>query len=75
MLFAAYELLAYFSRHMRMVPGDNLATETPPGVGMGKNRYVAVGDIPEKQKNASFSREKASHEIATPKGIQLDQRW
>jgi 2,4-diketo-3-deoxy-L-fuconate hydrolase len=45
MLFPVYEILAYFSRHMRMVPGDILATGTPPGVGMGKNRYMAVGDI------------------------------
>jgi 2,4-didehydro-3-deoxy-L-rhamnonate hydrolase len=45
MLFPAYELLAYFSRHVRMVPGDILATGTPPGVGMGKNRFMGVGDI------------------------------
>jgi 2,4-didehydro-3-deoxy-L-rhamnonate hydrolase len=45
MLFSVYEILAYFSRHMRMVPGDILATGTPPGVGMGKNRYLAVGDV------------------------------
>jgi 2,4-didehydro-3-deoxy-L-rhamnonate hydrolase len=45
MLFSVYEMLAYFSRHMRMVPGDILATGTPPGVGMGKNRFLAVGDI------------------------------
>jgi 2,4-didehydro-3-deoxy-L-rhamnonate hydrolase len=45
MLFSVHELLAYFSRYMRMVPGDILATGTPPGVGMGKNRYLAVGDI------------------------------
>jgi 2,4-didehydro-3-deoxy-L-rhamnonate hydrolase len=45
MLFSVYELLAYFSRYMRMVPGDILATGTPPGVGMGKNRFMAVGDI------------------------------
>ncbi len=45
MLFPVSEMLAYFSRHMRLVPGDVLATGTPPGVGMGKNRYLAVGDI------------------------------
>jgi 2,4-didehydro-3-deoxy-L-rhamnonate hydrolase len=45
MLFPVYEMLAYFSRHMRLVPGDVLATGTPPGVGMGKNRFLAVGDI------------------------------
>jgi 2,4-didehydro-3-deoxy-L-rhamnonate hydrolase len=45
MLFSVYELLAYFSRYMRMVPGDVLATGTPPGVGMGKNRFLAIGDV------------------------------
>ena len=45
MLFSVYEMLAYFSRHMTLVPGDILATGTPPGVGMGKNRFMAVGDI------------------------------
>lgn len=45
MLFPVYEMLAYFSHHMRMLPGDVLSTGTPPGVGMGKNKFLAVGDI------------------------------
>jgi 2,4-didehydro-3-deoxy-L-rhamnonate hydrolase len=45
MIFPVAEILAYFSRHMRLVPGDILSTGTPPGVGMGKNRYLANGDI------------------------------
>lgn len=45
MLFSVFEMVAYFSKHMRMLPGDVLATGTPPGVGMGKNRFLAVGDI------------------------------
>jgi 2,4-didehydro-3-deoxy-L-rhamnonate hydrolase len=45
MLFTVYEMLAYFSRHMRLILGDLLATGTPPGVGMGKNRFLAMGDI------------------------------
>jgi len=45
MLFSVYEMLASFSRHMRLVLGDVLATGTPPGVGMAKNRYLATGDI------------------------------
>ena len=45
MIFNIQEMVAYFSRYMRMVPGDILATGTPPGVGMGKNRSLAVGDI------------------------------
>jgi 2-keto-4-pentenoate hydratase/2-oxohepta-3-ene-1,7-dioic acid hydratase in catechol pathway len=28
-------------------PGDLLATGTPPGVWMGKNKFMAPGDVPE----------------------------
>ncbi|TCL74902.1 fumarylacetoacetate hydrolase family protein [Rhizobium sp. BK251] len=45
MLFSVHEMLAYFSSHMALLPGDILATGTPPGVGFGKNRYMAVGDV------------------------------
>jgi 2,4-diketo-3-deoxy-L-fuconate hydrolase len=37
MLFSISEMLAYFSTHMTLIPGDLLATGTPPGVGFGKN--------------------------------------
>lgn len=45
MLFSVNEMLAYFSTHMTLLPGDLLATGTPPGVGFGKNRFLAPGDI------------------------------
>ena len=45
MLFNVYEVVAYFSTHMVLYPGDLLATGTPPGVGFGKNRFMAVGDV------------------------------
>ena len=45
MLFSVNEILAYFSRHMTLLPGDLLATGTPSGVGIGKNRFMAVGDV------------------------------
>jgi 2,4-didehydro-3-deoxy-L-rhamnonate hydrolase len=45
MLFGIRELLAYFSQHTALLPGDILATGTPPGVGFGKNRFMAVGDV------------------------------
>jgi 2,4-didehydro-3-deoxy-L-rhamnonate hydrolase len=45
MLFSVYEMVAYFSTHMVLYPGDLLATGTPPGVGFGKNRFMAVGDV------------------------------
>jgi len=45
MLFNVNEMVAYFSTHMVLLPGDLIATGTPPGVGFGKNRYMAVGDV------------------------------
>ncbi len=45
MLFSVDEMVAYFSTHMALLPGDLLASGTPPGVGFGKNRYMAVGDV------------------------------
>jgi 2-keto-4-pentenoate hydratase/2-oxohepta-3-ene-1,7-dioic acid hydratase in catechol pathway len=45
MLFGVNEMVAYFSAHMVLLPGDLLATGTPPGVGFGKNRFMAVGDV------------------------------
>src|SRR6201996_2001877 len=44
MLFGIDEMLAYFSTHMTLLPGDLLATGTPPGVGFGKDRFMQVGD-------------------------------
>jgi 2-keto-4-pentenoate hydratase/2-oxohepta-3-ene-1,7-dioic acid hydratase in catechol pathway len=45
MLFSINQMLAYFSTHMTLLPGDLLATGTPPGVGFGKNRFMQVGDV------------------------------
>jgi 2,4-didehydro-3-deoxy-L-rhamnonate hydrolase len=45
MLFSIGEMLAYFSAHMTLLPGDILATGTPPGVGFGKNRFMKAGDV------------------------------
>jgi 2,4-didehydro-3-deoxy-L-rhamnonate hydrolase len=45
MLFDIHQMLAYFSAHMTLLPGDILATGTPPGVGFGKNRFMQVGDV------------------------------
>jgi 2,4-didehydro-3-deoxy-L-rhamnonate hydrolase len=45
MLFGVNEMVAYFSTHMVLLPGDLLATGTPPGVGFGKNLFMTVGDV------------------------------
>lgn len=36
MIFSVKEIISYFSRFMRLVPGDIIATGMPPGVGMGQ---------------------------------------
>ncbi|CAK8739903.1 Ureidoglycolate lyase [Sodalis praecaptivus] len=38
MIFSVKEIISYLSRFMRLVPGDIIATGTPPGWGWGKNR-------------------------------------
>jgi 2,4-didehydro-3-deoxy-L-rhamnonate hydrolase len=30
---------------LALLPGDIIATGTPPGVGFGKNRFMKVGDV------------------------------
>ncbi|MBT9431794.1 fumarylacetoacetate hydrolase family protein [Candidatus Sodalis endolongispinus] len=36
MIFTVQEIVSYLSRFMRLLPGDIIATGTPPGVGMGQ---------------------------------------
>jgi 2-keto-4-pentenoate hydratase/2-oxohepta-3-ene-1,7-dioic acid hydratase in catechol pathway len=45
MLFDVYDIVAYFSRYLPLLPGDIIATGTPPGVGFGKNRFLNPGNI------------------------------
>ncbi len=47
MIFGVAYLVAYLSRFMTLLPGDLIATGTPPGVGMGQRppRYLQPGDI------------------------------
>jgi 2,4-diketo-3-deoxy-L-fuconate hydrolase len=46
MIFAVDEIVSYLSRHMVLMPGDIIATGTPPGVGMGMKpqTYLKDGD-------------------------------
>ena len=46
MIFSVAELVSYVSRFMTLMPGDIIATGTPPGVGMGMKppRYLKAGD-------------------------------
>ncbi|MCX7631678.1 MAG: fumarylacetoacetate hydrolase family protein, partial [Geminicoccaceae bacterium] len=43
------QLVSYVSRCMTLLPGDVIATGTPPGVGMGMKppQYLRAGDVVE----------------------------
>ena len=46
MIFSVAKIVSYVSRFMTLMPGDIIATGTPPGVGMGMKppRFLAPGD-------------------------------
>jgi 2,4-diketo-3-deoxy-L-fuconate hydrolase len=46
MIFGCAEIVSYISRFMTLLPGDVIATGTPPGVGMGKKppQFLKAGD-------------------------------
>ncbi len=47
MIFKPAFLVSYISRFMTLLPGDVIATGTPPGVGLGMNppQYLKTGDV------------------------------
>ncbi|MEY9118300.1 2-keto-4-pentenoate hydratase/2-oxohepta-3-ene-1,7-dioic acid hydratase in catechol pathway [Bradyrhizobium diazoefficiens] len=48
MVFGCAGIVSYVSQFMTLMPGDIIATGTPPGVGMGMKPdpiYLKVGDI------------------------------
>lgn len=44
MLFSVRELISFISRHMTLLPGDLIATGTPPGVGFARTPPVFLRD-------------------------------
>ena len=44
MIFGCAQIVSYLSRFMTLLPGDVIATGTPQGVGMGRGRFLNVGD-------------------------------
>jgi 2-keto-4-pentenoate hydratase/2-oxohepta-3-ene-1,7-dioic acid hydratase in catechol pathway len=46
MIFGAARLVSYLSECMTLLPGDLIATGTPPGVGMGRKppQFLRAGD-------------------------------
>lgn len=49
MVFGVAQLLSYVSRCMTLLPGDVIATGTPPGVGMARKppQFLRAGDLVE----------------------------
>ncbi len=50
MIFSVRTIVSYLSRYMTLLPGDVIATGTPPGVGMGKKPepiWLKPGDLVE----------------------------
>ncbi|EEB86002.1 fumarylacetoacetate hydrolase family protein [Roseobacter sp. GAI101] len=49
MVFSVAEIISFLSRFMTLLPGDVIATGTPPGVGMGFKPpvYLQPGDVVE----------------------------
>lgn len=47
MIFKPAFLVSYISQFMTLMPGDIIATGTPPGVGLGMNppQYLKAGDV------------------------------
>ena len=48
MIFGVAEIVAYVSRCMTLLPGDIIATGTPPGVGMARKptpQFLRAGDV------------------------------
>ena len=47
MIFGVAQLVSAVSRYMTLLPGDLIATGTPPGVGMGMKppRFLRAGDV------------------------------
>ena len=44
MIFSCADIVSYVSRFMTLLPGDVICTGTPQGVGIGRGRFLRVGD-------------------------------
>jgi 2-keto-4-pentenoate hydratase/2-oxohepta-3-ene-1,7-dioic acid hydratase in catechol pathway len=44
MIFSCAEIVSYVSRFMTLLPGDVICSGTPQGVGLGRGRFLQVGD-------------------------------
>ena len=44
MIFSCAAIVSYVSRFMTLLPGDVICSGTPQGVGMGRGRFLKIGD-------------------------------
>ena len=44
MIFSTEQIIATLSSYMTLLPGDVIATGTPAGVGVARNRFLTTGD-------------------------------
>ncbi|WP_161495307.1 fumarylacetoacetate hydrolase family protein [Advenella sp. S44] len=44
MIFSTEQIIATLSSYMKLLPGDVIATGTPAGVGVARNRFLKSGD-------------------------------
>ena len=44
MIFSCAEIVSYVSGFMTLLPGDVICTGTPQGVGIGRGRFLQIGD-------------------------------
>ncbi len=49
MIFSTEEIIVTLSSYMTLLPGDVIATGTPAGVGVARNRFLTTGDVLEIQ--------------------------
>ncbi|MDE2228923.1 MAG: fumarylacetoacetate hydrolase family protein [Alphaproteobacteria bacterium] len=45
MIFDCATIVSYTSQFLTLMPGDLIATGTPSGVGLGRNRFLKAGDV------------------------------
>ena len=44
MIFSTEQIIATLSSYMTLLPGDVIATGTPAGVGVARDRFLKSGD-------------------------------
>lgn len=70
MIFSVAEVIASICAVVPLVPGDVICTGTPSGVGMGKGRFLAPGDVMEAEvEGVGMLRNEVVAAANAPKGV------